>query len=582
MAGERLDQVVNRYGAGVAAQAQIDSEALEAPLVPTRRGPRVRLVALVVLIATLAGVGVVVGLVARSAPPTARVCAEDGSACAPLSARATATRTWALLPIDRAGRLRVENRFLTGDLGIGIAAFLDAADRSAVRVLPATTTRGGVLVRGEATKPLPLTGVPDGATVALVRMSGVDPVPDVVAPCVATPAGRCRELRVTARTVDAAPTTADLVPLLRERGFGAAAADKAGAATATVLARRAGTPARLRASVRPGDGRLTVDWVLAPGGENVVAVRVTLRRDATGTSVQTYDAIAVSGSAVMPDLDRRSRYVVEVAPVVQSGQERIAGAPVRLTAVPDGEPARAAATTPSAPEGWKPLLEEDFDRSAPIGTFADRYPSWAWYDGITETARETNRPKSQVGIWDSKTTVRVHDGMLDCRLYTAGVRPQICAITPTPNEDIWHGQMYGRYTVRFKADPVPGYKIAWLLWPDANVWPDGEIDFPEASLDGTITGSSHRNDGDPSEFSYFVDTAQRLGGWHTATIDWRPGRITYLLDGQSWTTTDPAGLPRVPMRWALQAETEIVDSAPDPALQGHILIDWVAAWSWRG
>jgi len=42
------------------------------------------------------------------------------------------------------------------------------------------------------------------------------------------------------------------------------------------------------------------------------------------------------------------------------------------------------------------------------------------------------------------------------------------------------GLLYGRYAIHFKADPVPGYKTSWLLWPDSEKWPqDGEIDFPE-------------------------------------------------------------------------------------------------------
>src|SRR2546427_410289 len=52
--------------------------------------------------------------------------------------------------------------------------------------------------------------------------------------------------------------------------------------------------------------------------------------------------------------------------------------------------------------------------------------------------------------------------------------------------------LYGRYAVRFKADPVPGYKTAWLLWPDSGNWPaDGEIDFPENSLDGNACAFVH-------------------------------------------------------------------------------------------
>lgn len=560
------------------ATAEVATGAAAAPRGRRPRALLILLVALVVVVAVVTAVAVTVA--ARSGPRTAQLCSVDDSVCAPLLPDAAATPRWALLPVDGSGRLEVTDRSLTGDVAVGVIAFLDASDASAVRVLPRTTTVGSVVVPEDGRGDVRLQGVPEGAGLVLVRTDGVPPA-DSVAPVCGS--AECRSLQVSARTLVAQPSAAALAELLDARpGIGSAAARTAGTAVAAELASRAKAPARLTASLRPGDGRLIADWVLAPGGEEVSAIRVTVRAQGSDAVLRTTDAIAATGSLVLPGLDRTTRYLVEVAPVVGSGSGRVAGAAVELSGVPDGAPVAAGATTPSAPAGWKPLISQDFDRAAPLGTFADRYPGWSWYDGMTETSRETARPEGQVGIWQSRTTMSVHDGVMDCRVHTEGERPQVCALTPTPGGSNWRGQMYGRYTVRFKADPVPGYKIAWLLWPDSDDWSEGEIDFPEASLDGTITGSSHRNDGDPADFAYFFDTGQRMGGWHTATIDWRPGRLTYLLDGESWTTTEPAALPRVPMRWALQAETEIVDSAPDRKAQGHILIDWVAAWSRRG
>lgn len=176
----------------------------------------------------------------------------------------------------------------------------------------------------------------------------------------------------------------------------------------------------------------------------------------------------------------------------------------------------------------------------------------------------------------------MHDGVFDCRVHTEGQRPQVCALTPAIGGRSWSGQMYGRYAVRFKTDPVPGYKIAWLLWPSSNDWSQGEIDFPEGSLNGSISGSSHDVNGNPSRNAWYVDTRTEMNRWRTATIEWKPGRITYTLDSQSWTTTDSSALPRNPMRWALQTETEISSQAPAQSAQGHVMIDWLAAYSWQG
>ena len=53
---------------------------------------------------------------------------------------------------------------------------------------------------------------------------------------------------------------------------------------------------------------------------------------------------------------------------------------------------------------------------------------------------------------------------------------------------VWQRQAFGRFSVRFRSDPLPGYKAAWLLWPESDNWNEGEIDFPEGGLDSTMWG----------------------------------------------------------------------------------------------
>jgi hypothetical protein len=243
-------------------------------------------------------------------------------------------------------------------------------------------------------------------------------------------------------------------------------------------------------------------------------------------------------------------------------------------------PSGVAAPTAST-KHWKRVVSEEFTRPAPLGRFAARYPGWAGYDGNRDTSRDTGRPVAQQGLWSSRTTMSVQDGVLDCRLHTSGVTPQICAVTPTATGEWWKGRKYGKYVVRFRADRTPGYKIAWLLWPESNIWGQGEIDFPEGDLAGTITGAAHRL-GDPEWTPRYFDTRTAMTGWHTATIAWKPGRITFRLDDRTWTTTRRSVLPKVRMRWALQAETRITRRPPARATTGHIEIDWVAAYRWRG
>ena len=65
----------------------------------------------------------------------------------------------------------------------------------------------------------------------------------------------------------------------------------------------------------------------------------------------------------------------------------------------------------------------------------------------------------------------------------------------------------------------------------------------------------------------------------TVTLEWSPGRITYLLDGRTVGTTT-SSVPSRPMRWILQTESN--GSTPNPAVAGHVLIDWVTIHTWTG
>jgi hypothetical protein len=232
--------------------------------------------------------------------------------------------------------------------------------------------------------------------------------------------------------------------------------------------------------------------------------------------------------------------------------------------------------------GWRLVLVEDFDTPVALGDFADRYPGWAGYDGLRDTSRRLGRASTASGLYSSATTATVDAGLLDIHVHTAGGVPQVMALTPTPDDRFWEGQRYGRYAVRFRTDVVPGYKIAWLLWPSDDTWTNGEIDFPEGALGGEITGNAHDVTGDPRVNAWSITTGRTMGTWHTATIEWVPGRLTFILDGRSWTTSEPRALPAVPMRWVLQTETDLSTTAPDPDAQGHVWIDWVAAWSYAG
>lgn len=251
--------------------------------------------------------------------------------------------------------------------------------------------------------------------------------------------------------------------------------------------------------------------------------------------------------------------------------------------VPDAAqvpPAAAVSTTGAAPApsgisaplgdlpGWKQVFVDDFTTAAPLGTFltSPAYKDkWTSYNGYADT--------SGVGLYAPDRVLSVSDGALDMYLHAENGRALGAA--PIPLFDgKWSGQTYGRFSVRFRADPLPGYGAGWLLWPNSDNWNEGEIDFPEGDLDKQFWAHNHCL-GNPEQSCWSKDTHTAFTGWHTATIEWVPGAVTFFLDGVSLGTSNQA--PSTRMHLVLQTATTGVQPAANTA--GHVQIDWVSIWT---
>jgi hypothetical protein len=261
----------------------------------------------------------------------------------------------------------------------------------------------------------------------------------------------------------------------------------------------------------------------------------------------------------------------------------------RHTAAPSATPASqtASASTygPPGPSGqampvgnipgWNQVFADDFvGQNVPIGQFPSAVSSqWTGYgDGSTDTTGNGEYMPSQV--------VSIHNGMMDLYLHTANGVHMVAAPEPIiPNAPgSQGGLLYGMYEIRFMADPVPGYKTAWLLWPDSEDWNDGEIDFPEGNLNSTITASMHHV-GDPED-EEFYNTSYTYGTWHTAIIQWTPQSVIFTLDGQViGDDTNTSLIPSTPMHWVLQTETQLSGGPPSDSASGHVYIAWVTAYA---
>jgi len=190
------------------------------------------------------------------------------------------------------------------------------------------------------------------------------------------------------------------------------------------------------------------------------------------------------------------------------------------------------------------------------------------------------RDTSKHGVY-SPDIVSFHDSMMDIHLHSAGGSNKVAAPVPLiPDATKGNHQLYGRYAVRFRADAVPGYKTAWLLWPISDAWPrDGEIDFPEGNLTDTINAFMHRQEATTGADQDIFRTGARYSDWHTAVIEWTPDGCEFFLDGVSIGKATQR-IPNTPMRWVIQTETAIDGTAPPDGAEGHVYLDWVAIWAY--
>lgn len=152
----------------------------------------------------------------------------------------------------------------------------------------------------------------------------------------------------------------------------------------------------------------------------------------------------------------------------------------------------------------------------------------------------------------------------------------------------WNGQRYGRYEARFRlATAVPGYKMAWELWPDSENWPpDGEIDYPEVTYInssgqwGTIIGWMHRQDASSGSDQDPIRSNAQVNTWHTMALEWRPNFCRPILDGVALTTIT-SRVPNTSMHWIMQCETNLPGGTrPSGTGVCTLEVDYVSCWAY--
>jgi hypothetical protein len=222
--------------------------------------------------------------------------------------------------------------------------------------------------------------------------------------------------------------------------------------------------------------------------------------------------------------------------------------------------------------GWHQVFTDNLTTDVPLGSFPSAVSSkWGDYaDGSHDTSGR--------GTYMPSKVVSVQNGVMNLYIHTEnGVHMVAVPYPRIPGATSHNGQLYGRYAIRFRADPLQGYKTAFLLWPDSDAWPgDGEIDFPEGDLAGTMSAFMHHQGATSGSDQDAYDTTTGYSSWHTAVIEWGPSATRFILDGTT-IGTSTSGIPNTPMHWVLQTETRS-SVVPSDSTAGNVQIDWVAVY----
>ena len=234
-------------------------------------------------------------------------------------------------------------------------------------------------------------------------------------------------------------------------------------------------------------------------------------------------------------------------------------------------------STPGEPPGWVARVISNFSESTALGNWPGPVAARDW-----RNRQAGYRDSSGRGTYNSGKTVTEHDGVLDVYIHSEGDTRYVAAPIPLL------GDTYGqRISLCMRADHIPGYKIAFLLWPgtgDGNQ--HGEIDFPEGRLIPGATGNAFMHydpkpAGDPNKDAY--STGMPTTEWHVYTMEWNPGSAAsqiddyaaFYFDGVLIGQSTGAMVPDGPMHYVMQMETYLAgQELPAPA-SGHIFVDWV-------
>lgn len=228
---------------------------------------------------------------------------------------------------------------------------------------------------------------------------------------------------------------------------------------------------------------------------------------------------------------------------------------------------------------WRMVYSNDFLTDVPVGSFPGPVDGPYGNDLHVYQDGWVVNGSFGPGEYNSTQTFAVNGSIIRKYLKVVGGVTQAAAFAVYPGGDT-SGQLYGRYTVRWRSTSQAGWHPAWLLIPVSGNWPtDGEIDFPECESDATVYAVTHRQNGvDGGDIEVFESVVPWGGNvWHTTTIEWLANDLSYWLDG-NLVGRSTARVPNTAQNWVIQTDSSYAMTPPSTA-QLTVEIDWIAMYA---
>ncbi len=147
---------------------------------------------------------------------------------------------------------------------------------------------------------------------------------------------------------------------------------------------------------------------------------------------------------------------------------------------------------------------------------------------------------------------------------------------PGPESAPGFAFLYGRVSIRAQLPDGDGlWPALWMLPADRRSEP--EIDILEVKSDESDTAYASLHLSRAGQERSYRRASQGLApGWHTFTLDWRPARLEWLIDGKRTWLVSGSRVPRelmyLVMNLAVSGDPPPTRATPSPAT---MQIDWV-------